>query len=107
MAELICFNCGNIFYECEAVPLIEVTTTAVGTIRQERMTCPCCGSDEFEEAAHCKMCGGSFMEESLIGGYFCKDCLDKEITEENVREYFQDPYALESFAEFIHEKRRK
>ena len=105
--ELICFNCGNIFYDCEATFAIDVVSTPVGTLRHERMTCPCCGSDELESAAHCKICGASAHQDSLIGGYYCKECLEKEITEENAREYFQDSYALESFAEFIYEKGRK
>ena len=104
--ELICLDCGNIFYDCEAVHAVDITSTPVGTIRTERSVCPACGSDDLEEAAHCRICGGTFREDELISG-ICKDCLRAQATEDNLREYLNDPYALESFAEFINDKRRK
>ena len=64
--ELICLDCGNIFYDCEAVHAVDITSTPVGTIRTERSVCPACGSDDLEEAAHCRICGGTFREDELI-----------------------------------------
>lgn len=107
MGELICTNCGHIFYDCEAVHAVDITSTPVGTFRQERSVCPSCGSDELEEASHCRSCGGSFLEESLEAGYYCKDCLENAITEENLREFLQDPIILEAFAEWLHEKEKR
>lgn len=107
MGETICTACGNIFYDCEARHTIEVISTHVGLIRNSKMVCPACGSDDLEPARYCEICGGAFLDGDLVGGYVCLDCLKEAMTKDNLDEFMKDDLVKESFAEFLHEKRRK
>ena len=104
MPEYICPDCGHIFWDCEATVTKVPNFTGVGTEWIATFSCPCCGSEELEEASHCRKCGGAFRESDLIAQYYCKECLEIAITPENVKEFMEDPLTLESFAEWLHEK---
>ena len=39
--------------------------------------CPCCGSEEIDEAEYCEVCGEPFAPEDLEDG-ICKECMEKE-----------------------------
>lgn len=58
-----CKDCGNFFKEPNRTPMEEDT----GYVEQ---TCPHCGSDYFEEAHACPICGEPTTED------FCQGCYD-------------------------------
>ena len=105
--EYICQNCGNIFYDVEALVTTEANPTPVGIEWLTVTSCPCCTSEDIEEASHCLKCGGAFREAHLIAQYYCEECLEEAITPENVKAFMDDPLTLESFAEWLHEKEEK
>ena len=47
--------------------------------------CPCCGSDDFEEATKCKICGEYFYDEDNTE--VCEECLEISETVETALEY--------------------
>ena len=69
-------------------------------------TCPVCGSPDFEEAAQCRGCRKDLMYSQLIGGEYCKDCVEDAIRNhpELVREYLSFDDVRESFAEYLAER---
>lgn len=77
---LICVECGNIFDECEASVDFEYHSEVPGGAYERFMKCPCCGSDEIEESARCKKCGGEFLPGELFGSYYCEECLKESVT---------------------------
>lgn len=72
---LICLSCRNIFDECEAKIGFDYHSEVPGGACERFMKCPCCGSDELEDAARCKKCKGEFLPDDLFGGYYCDECL--------------------------------
>lgn len=77
---LICVSCGNIFDECEAAVDFEYHSEVPGGAYERFVKCPCCGSDEIEESARCKKCGGEFLPDDLFGSYYCEECLKESLT---------------------------
>ena len=66
---LKCLECGNIFDECEMAEWTEP--------HGEMMSgCPCCGG-AYEETQKCKICGGEFLYEELLGRNVCQECFDE------------------------------
>lgn len=51
--------------------------------------CPNCGSEDFEEAEKCVVCG-EIVAENKIVGHVCRDCLKKYVTRENAMKYALD-----------------
>ena len=107
--EYICQNCGNIFYDVEALVTTEANPTPVGVEWLTRTSCPCCSSDEIVEACHFRKCGGAYLETDLIAGYYCKECLKEAITPRNLKLFIQDPLVQDVFAEWLrlHEKEER
>ena len=64
----ICLHCGHEFDE------IDRKHYDHGTGVWEEY-CPCCGSEDFEEAAECVECGAVKSVDYLVNGW-CDDCLN-------------------------------
>jgi hypothetical protein len=69
-----CTECGHIFEDGEQKTYAEHHPYGSTTADEYFSVCPVCGG-EYEEAKTCKCCGGAFLEEELIGGYYCDECL--------------------------------
>ena len=78
-----CLDCGNIFEEGESWY----------ESHGEKMNgCPCCGG-AYEETKRCKICGGEFLEDELLGVGVCEDCV------EEYKKDFDTCYAISEAAE--------
>lgn len=84
---LKCWDCGNIFYECEAEVGLEYHSEVPGGAYERFAKCPCCGSSEIEETMSCKKCGGAFLGDELIGVLYCEDCLKEAVTVDSFLSY--------------------
>lgn len=78
----ICLHCGHEFEETAA----KNYDSATGTWEE---CCPNCGSEDFEEAIKCRICGEVHVDEDMIG-QVCKECLDKSVTFGNALRYGAD-----------------
>lgn len=94
-----CVECGHIFEDGEERTYDDVLDMIEGVpLRERRVCCPICGGD-FEEAETCRKCGGAFAPDALVGGLYCRECLDEFMTEDNMKLYISED--LENFAEWI------
>ena len=100
--ELICRDCGNIFYACEAGRLKEPHDEIPGGFYETFYICPVCGSQDYEEADYCDHCGGAFLEEKLYGGYYCDECMELFLGTAYAVGFCEENY--EEFADYVHEK---
>lgn len=66
---LKCNECGHIFDDCERA----VWREAHGELFSG---CPICRGS-YEETKQCKICGGEFLEDELLGGCVCDDCVEE------------------------------
>ena len=66
-----CCECGEIFENPARSPMEEDT----GYVEQ---SCPCCGSDDYEEVYACPVCGEYTSE---YRGTLCKQCHEELIAE--------------------------
>lgn len=69
-----CAECGHIFEDGEQRTYAEHHPYGDTTADEYFSVCPVCGG-EYEEAKSCERCGGAFLEDELISGYYCKECL--------------------------------
>ena len=69
-----CTDCGHIFEDGEQRTFVERHPYGDTTADEYFSVCPVCGG-EYEEAKSCECCGGAFLEDELIGGYYCDECL--------------------------------
>ena len=104
MSDMICLDCGHIFDEGEAFVEREYHNEIPGGYYEDFLSCPVCGSPDFQKADHCEKCGGSFLYGNLRGGHYCKECLEEAMTDENMRAFLLEPDMLDSFAEWLFEK---
>lgn len=74
-----CIDCGHIFENGEEAIREERHPYGSTTASEYFSVCPICG-DDFETTQSCKKCGGEFLEDELIGGYYCEECLRKALT---------------------------
>lgn len=100
--ELICRDCGNIFYACEAGRVKEPHDEIPGGFYETFYICPVCGSQDYEEAAYCDHCGGAFLEDKLIGGHYCEECINGFMTMHYLVGFAKE--CLDEFAEYVYEK---
>jgi hypothetical protein len=77
-----CVDCGHIFDDGEEAIREEKHPYGDTTASEYFSECPVCGGD-FETTHDCKKCGGAFLWDELIGGYYCEDCLKEALTVEN------------------------
>lgn len=66
---LKCNECGHIFDDCERA----VWREAHGELFSG---CPICRGS-YEETKQCKICGGEFLEDELLGGCVCEECVEE------------------------------
>ena len=70
-----CLACGHIFEEGEQSRWEEHHPYGMGYAAEEFSGCPICNGD-FEETKQCEICGGEFLEDELLGGCVCEDCVE-------------------------------
>lgn len=63
----LCLDCGRFYDESKCV----------------------CGSDCYEKAIECALCGEYFGKSELMDG-ICEDCVKKEMTVQNTYEYIEE-----------------
>lgn len=92
-----CTDCGHIFEEGEQAISREAHDEIPGGFHEDFAVCPICGGD-FEETRSCKKCGGAFLDDELIGGYYCEDCLRKALTADSFTSFgeYADKHMEES-----------
>lgn len=100
--ELICRDCGNIFYACEAGRVKEPHDEIPGGFYETFFICPCCGSSNYEDAAYCDKCGAAVLEEKLYGGHYCDECMESFLGTSYAVGFCEENY--EEFAEYVYEK---
>lgn len=66
---LKCNECGHIFDDCERA----IWREAHGEMWSG---CPICRGS-YDETKQCKICGGEFLEDELLGGCACEDCVEE------------------------------
>jgi hypothetical protein len=70
-----CLACGNVFEEGEQARWEEHHPYGMGTASEEFSGCPICKGD-YEETKQCEICGGEFLEDELLGGCVCEECVE-------------------------------
>lgn len=71
-----CLECGNIFEDGEQSRWEEHHPYGMGYASEEFSGCPICKGD-YEETKQCKICGGEFLEDELLGGCVCEGCVEE------------------------------
>ena len=72
-----CLDCGHIFEDGEQATWREYMGECHGSPAYEEFSgCPICKGD-FEETKQCEICGGEFLEDELLGGCVCEDCVEE------------------------------
>ena len=71
-----CLNCGHIFEEGECSNWYEHHPYGMGYAAEEFSGCSICNGD-FEETKQCEICGGEFLEDELLGGCVCEECVEE------------------------------
>jgi hypothetical protein len=71
-----CLECGHIFEEGEQAKWEEHHPYGMGYAAEEFCGCPLCKGD-FEKTKQCEICGGEFLEDELLGGCVCDECVEK------------------------------
>lgn len=71
-----CLSCGHIFEDGEQAMWEEHHPYGMGYATEEFSGCPICNGD-FEETKQCEICGGEFLEDELLGGCVCEDCVEE------------------------------
>lgn len=83
-----CLECGHVFEHDEVYRWRE-------SHGEEMTGCPVCGC-AFEEAQHCKVCHGDYLEDELFSGV-CRDCLLETMTAETLADYLWNGELAEDF----------
>ena len=71
-----CLECGNVFEEGEQANWHEHHPYGMGTASEEFSGCPICRGS-YEETKQCEICGGEFLEDELLGGCVCNECVEE------------------------------
>ena len=71
----VCMHCGHEFEDIDA----RNYDNSTGTWEEY---CPNCGSEDFEEAEKCEVCGEWHLAEKVVNG-MCENCLKEEATVPN------------------------
>lgn len=99
---LKCLECGHIFEDGEQKIRIEHHPEVHAD--EYVHVCPVCGGD-YEEAKRCKSCGGAFLEDELIGGYYCDECLKNAVDFDSFLEFAtsgtDEPAEVDTLEDFI------
>lgn len=101
---LKCLDCGHIFEEGEQATREERHPYGSTTASEYFAVCPVCGGD-FEEAVRCEKCGGAFLEDELIGGYYCRECLRSAMNFDSFLNFattgVEEPTEVDTLEDFI------
>lgn len=79
----ICLRCGYHFETPKE-------THNGGYPEEPTYECPNCGSDDFEDAFKCCVCGEDFADDDMCTGAVCKGCAEKAATIKNAFAYGND-----------------
>lgn len=79
----ICKDCGEVFHLTEFGVLVSSYFD-----EEDSLCCPCCHSDDYEEAVYCNNCGKFVPESDAVDGY-CKKCIESFTTAEKVVDFCQ------------------
>ena len=71
-----CLECGHIFEEGEQARWEEHHPYGMGYAAEKFSGCPVCNGS-YEETKQCKICGGEFLEDELLGDCVCEDCVEE------------------------------
>lgn len=71
-----CLSCGHIFEEGEQARWEECHPYGMGYASESFSGCPICNGD-YEETKQCEICGGEFLEDELLGGCVCEECVEE------------------------------
>ena len=71
-----CLSCGHIFEDGEQARWEEHHPCGMGYATESFDGCPICQGN-FEETKQCKICGGDFLEDELLGGCVCEECIEE------------------------------
>ena len=72
-----CLECGHIFEDGEQATWREYMGECHGSHAYEEFSgCPICNGN-FEETKQCEICGGEFLEDELLGGCVCEECVEE------------------------------
>ena len=83
-----CFECGHLFELGEEKCYTEMHG-------ESYLACPICGGS-YEETMTCNYCGGHYHENELYNG-LCAECVAKEMTADNMKQYLADSSLEEDF----------
>jgi hypothetical protein len=105
-----CRKCGNVVEE-EDLPTNsyyddrgEFWGTSCGEeLKEIDYSCQHCYRGEYEEAEECICCGEGFFYEELYEGY-CKDCLEEQMTDDNIEDFFKYEESYEAYLELKERK---
>lgn len=97
-----CLDCEHVFEDDEKATVFE---TLPGDIQTSELffVCPKCGGD-FEETRRCQKCLGEFLEDELIGGCYCEECLRDMLTFENFLEFATSGNGVDILEDFVFTK---
>lgn len=71
-----CLECGHIFEDGEQARWEEHHPYGMGTASEKFSGCPICRGS-YEETKQCEICGGEFLEDELLGGCVCEECVEE------------------------------
>lgn len=92
----ICTQCNHIFEAGEQKTISENHGECFGFPAVESFgVCPIC-EGEYEGAIKCSVCGEYHLEEDLTNG-ICDECLDKEVSYDNVLKFLTETDELKYF----------
>ena len=102
-----CTDCGHIFEDGEQRTFVERHPYGDTTADEYFSVCPVCGG-EYEEAKSCECCGGAFLEDELIGGYYCDECLKAAVDLESFLDFATSgtdkPTEVDTLEDFVFTK---
>ena len=74
----LCGNCGRETDNVKQKPGELVNFWGAAIREKPQAVCPYCGGDELRPAERCDRCGRVFETDSLYGGYYCRECMEKQ-----------------------------
>ena len=101
----ICYDCGATFFDPDED---REQITSDPDAWDWVCKCPECGSDAFNDAKRCDLCGEWFPEEELIGGC-CDGCLSEIESDANLLKRYVVAIdgGMEDFAEWFVKLQKK
>ena len=104
MKQFICNRCDRAFTEYEADTIDERHDEVRPIFVEHFLCCPGCGSTDFGDAVECCRCHRPYRFTDLLGGYYCKECMEEMRNPYHERLFVDE--SLDEFAEWLHERRQ-